>query len=250
VSTAAEPQATPILDVAGIGKRYGGIVAVDNVSFQVRRGVATGLIGPNGAGKTTIFDLLTGFQRADQGTVSFEGRSISNLAAHKISRLGVGRTFQSVRGFAKLTVLENLKIADGYGGGAAAGVDGAAERVARALAFVEMEEHAHKLVGSLSYGQRKLVELAMVMVQQPKLILLDEPVAGVNPGLAERLGQILSRLIASGVSLLLVEHNIRFVTGLCTHVVVMAAAKILVAGSPDEIMKNPQVLEAFLGSDH
>jgi ABC-type branched-subunit amino acid transport system ATPase component len=132
------------------------------------------------------------------------------------------------------------------GGGASA----AAERVARALAFVEMEEHAEKLVGSLSYGQRKLVELAMVMVQRPKLILLDEPVAGVNPGLAERLGEILSRLIASGVSLLLVEHNIRFVTGLCTHVVVMAAARTLVAGTPEEIMKNPQVLEAFLGSDH
>jgi branched-chain amino acid transport system ATP-binding protein len=250
VSPAATARATPILDVASIGKRYGGIVAVDGVSFEVQRGVATGLIGPNGAGKTTIFDLLTGFQRADQGTIRFEGQTITGLAPHKISRLGMGRTFQSVRGFAKLSVLENLKIADGFGAGAAAGLGGADERVARALAFVEMDEHAQIPVGSLSYGQRKLVELAMVMVQRPKLILLDEPVAGVNPGLAERLSQILSRLIASGISLLLVEHNIRFVTGLCTHVVVMAAAKILAAGTPDEIMKNPQVLEAFLGSDH
>ena len=242
-------QATPILDVACIGKRYGGIVAVEDVLFQVRRGIATGLIGPNGAGKTTIFDLLTGFQRADKGTISFEGRLITNLAAHKISRLGMGRTFQSVRGFAKLSVIENLRIAEGYSASAVVSSGEADERIARALALVEMNEHAQKLVGSLSYGQRKLVELAMVLVQQPKLILLDEPVAGVNPGLAERLGEILSRLVASGVSLLLVEHNISFVTRLCTHVVVMAAARILTAGTPDEIMKNPQVLEAFLGSD-
>ena len=247
MTLAAATQLEPVLDVAGIGKRYGGIVAVDGVSFQVRRGIATGLIGPNGAGKTTIFDLLTGFQRADRGTVSFEGLPITHLAAHKISRLGVGRTFQSVRGFGKLNVLDNIRIADIYGAG---GEGASEERVARALAFVEMEPHANKPVASLSYGQRKLVELAMVMVQQPRLILLDEPVAGVNPGLAERLKEILSKLINTGISLLLVEHNIRFVTSLCAHVVVLAAARVLAEGTPDQIMQNSDVLEAFLGSDH
>ena len=246
VSAAARSLSAPILEVEGVGKRYGGIVAVDDVSFQVRRGLATGLIGPNGAGKTTVFDLLTGFQRVDRGTIRFGGQAITNLAAHKISRLGIGRTFQSVRGFGKLSVRDNIKIADAYGAG-----DGVSmERVEQALAIVEMEPHANKPFSSLSYGQRKLIELAMVLVQQPKLILLDEPVAGVNPGLAERLSGILSKLIESGISLLVVEHNIRFVTGLCAHIIVLAAARVLIEGAPDDIMKNADVLEAFLGSDH
>ncbi len=244
-ATTTEPSA-PILDVVGVSKRYGGIVAVDGVSFQVRRGIAAGLIGPNGAGKTTVFDLLTGFQRVDRGTIRFDGNAITNIATHKISKMGIGRTFQSVRGFGKLSVLDNIKVADAYGAGNGVSM----ERVEQALAIVEMEPHANKPLGSLSYGQRKLIELAMVLVQQPKLILLDEPVAGVNPGLAERLSDILSKMIKGGISLLLVEHNIRFVTGICAHVIVLAAARVLAEGSPDEIMKNAAVLEAFLGSDH
>ncbi|WP_210485459.1 ABC transporter ATP-binding protein [Microvirga antarctica] len=238
----------PILEVSGIGKRYGGIVAVEDVSFKVKRGIATGLIGPNGAGKTTVFDMLTGMQRADRGSIRFEGQTITNLASHKISRLGIGRTFQSVRVFGNLSVLENLNIAEANS--AAPARHGATDRVHRALALVEMEEHAGKPAGALSYGQRKLVELAMVLVQEPRLIMLDEPVAGVNPGLVERLSDILRRLIDSGISLLLVEHNIRFVTGLCDHIVVLAAARMLADGTPEEIMRNPDVLEAFLGSDH
>jgi branched-chain amino acid transport system permease protein len=246
VSAATSPD--PILTVSGICKRYGGIVAVDDVSFDVRRGIATGLIGPNGAGKTTVFDMLTGMQRTDSGSIRFEGTPIATLPAHRISRLGVGRTFQSVRVFGRLSVAENVRIADRYGRNA--GSAGAAERVAEALAFVEIDAHADKPAGSLSYGQRKLVELAMILVQSPKLILLDEPVAGVNPGLIERLGDILRRLIARGMTLLLVEHNIAFVTSLCEHIVVLAAARTLATGAPDAILKNPDVLEAFLGSDH
>lgn len=248
VSAASGAAPPPILEVSGIGKRYGGIVAVDEVSFDVRRGIATGLIGPNGAGKTTVFDMLTGMQRADRGTIRFEGAPITHMAPHRISRLGIGRTFQSVRVFGRLSVRENVRIADTYARRHAH--HGAAERIDRALAFVEIDTHADAPAGSLSYGQRKLVELAMVLVQEPKLIMLDEPVAGVNPGLIERLSEILSRLIADGVSLLLVEHNISFVTGLCEHIVVLAAARTLADGTPDEIMQNPDVLEAFLGSDH
>lgn len=240
--------ASVILDVAGIGKRFGGIVAVDDVSFKVQRGIATGLIGPNGAGKTTVFDMLTGMQRSDTGSVTFDGQAITRMRPHQISQLGIGRTFQSVRVFGKLSVLENVRIADRYG--SRGGLHGWQDRVARALAFVEIEEHADKPAGSLSYGQRKLVELAMVLVQEPMLIMLDEPVAGVNPGLVERLSAILRKLIDQGVSLLLVEHNISFVTGLCDHIVVLAAARTLAEGTPAQIMANPDVLEAFLGSDH
>jgi branched-chain amino acid transport system ATP-binding protein len=195
-----------------------------------------------------VFDLLTGIQRADSGVVLFGGRPITHLSAHRISRLGIGRTFQSVRVFGRLSVRENVRIAEAHG--RHGGQPGGGDRVSSAIAFVEMDPHADKLAGSLSYGQRKLVELAMVLAQAPTLIMLDEPVAGVNPGLIERLGEMLRKLTAGGVSLLLVEHNIRFVTGLCEHIVVLAAARTLVEGTPAQIMANPDVLEAFLGPDH
>lgn len=239
---------TPILSVAGLGKRFGGIVAVDDVSFSVRRGAVTGLIGPNGAGKTTVFDLLTGMQRPDAGTVLFDGTPVTRLPAHKISRLGIGRTFQSVRVFGRLSVRDNVRIAERNG----ARVDAirSEDRVMAAIEFVEMGDHAAVPAARLSYGQRKLVELAMVLVQAPKLIMLDEPVAGVNPGLIDRLADIFRRLIADGITILLVEHNIRFVTDLCEHIVVLASARTLVEGTPRDIMANPDVLEAFLGSEH
>jgi ABC-type branched-subunit amino acid transport system ATPase component len=238
----------PILSVEGLGKRFGGIIAVDDVSFSVRRGAVTGLIGPNGAGKTTVFDLLTGMQQPDTGAVRFDGTPVTRLPAHKISRLGIGRTFQSVRVFGRLSVHDNIRIAERNG--ARAGEPEPEHRVAAALEFVEMSDHATVPAARLSYGQRKLVELAMVLAQAPKLILLDEPVAGVNPGLIERLAGMLRRLVADGISILLVEHNIRFVTELCEHIVVLASARTLVEGTPREIMESPDVLEAFLGSEH
>ena len=236
---------TPLLEVAGVSKRFGGIVAVDGVSFDVARGTATGLIGPNGAGKTTLFNLLSGIDAPDRGVVRYDGRSIQGLPAHRVARLGVGRTFQSVRVFGEMTVRENLQIADRNG--AHRGTPGFEQRLASALAFVDMERHEHAMAVRLSYGQRKLVELAMVMIQNPQLILLDEPVAGVNPVLIEQIGGLLAALVRDGRTLLIVEHNIPFVTSLCEHVVVMANGGVLAMGDGASIQRDPAVLEAFLG---
>jgi ABC-type branched-subunit amino acid transport system ATPase component len=234
-----------LLEIEAVRRHFGGIAAVDGVSFSVAAGMATGLIGPNGAGKTTLFNLLSGVDRPDRGEIRFEGRRISGMGAHQVARLGVGRTFQSVRIFADMSVRENLAIADlnaAHGGSA-----GAAGRIAEALACVDMARHIEAQAGLLSYGQRKLVELAMVLVQKPKLILLDEPVAGVNPVLTETIGSILGGLVSRGQTLLIVEHNIPFVTVLCQRVIVMTNGQLLADGSGEEIRQDERVLEAFLG---
>ena len=234
-----------LLEATGLSRAFGGIHAVENVSFAIAPGEVTGVIGPNGAGKTTLFNLLSGVDRADSGRVAFQGQRIDGLSATRVNRMGIGRTFQSVRVFGDMTVRENLRIADLNG--AHAGMPGAPARIAEALQFVDMAPHVDANAGLLSYGQRKLVELAMVLVQEPKLILLDEPVAGVNPVLVEKIGSILSRLAQRGQTLLVVEHNIPFVTKLCRRVIVMANGGILAQGSAAEIQSDARVLEAFLG---
>ena len=230
-----------LLEATGVSRAFGGIHAVENVSFAIAGGEVTGLIGPNGAGKTTLFNLLSGVDRPGAGQVTFEGRRIDGLSATRVNRMGIGRTFQSVRVFGDMTVRENLRVADLNG--AQAGTP----RITEALEFVDMAPHIDAVAGLLSYGQRKLVELAMVLVQAPKLILLDEPVAGVNPVLVEKIGGILSRLAERGQTLLVVEHNIPFVTKLCRRVIVMANGGILAQGSAAEIQSDARVLEAFLG---
>ena len=244
VSGRAEQPA--MLEVAGVRRHFGGIVAVEDVSFDVRAGMATGLIGPNGAGKTTLFNLMTGIDRPDRGEVRFEGRRISDMPSHKVSHLGIARTFQSVRVFGDMSVRENLQIADINARlGGSSGLD---DRIAQALEQVDMSHMIDKDAGMLSYGQRKLVELAMVLIQKPKLILLDEPVAGVNPVLTEEIGAILGKLVEAGQTLLIVEHNIPFVVALCQRVIVMANGSLLADGSGAQIQQDERVLEAFLGA--
>ena len=230
-----------LLEATGLSRAFGGIHAVENVSFAIAAGEVTGLIGPNGAGKTTLFNLLSGVDRPGAGQVTFDGRRIDGLSATRVNRLGIGRTFQSVRVFGDMTVRENLRVADLNRAHAGA------PRITEALEFVDMGPHVDAVAGLLSYGQRKLVELAMVLVQAPKLILLDEPVAGVNPVLVEKIGSILSRLAERGQTLLVVEHNIPFVTKLCRRVIVMATGGVLAQGSAAEIQNDARVLEAFLG---
>ena len=237
----------PLLKVTGASRSFGGIRAVHDVSFAIAPRAVTGLIGPNGAGKTTVFNLLSGIDRPDAGEVSFEGRRIDGLSASRISGLGIGRTFQSVRVFGDMSVRENLRVADMNG--AKRGAPGAEARIADALHFVDMGAHSHATAGLLSYGQRKLVELAMVLVQAPKLILLDEPVAGVNPVLVDKIGSILTKLAERGQTLLVVEHNIPFIARLCQRIIVMANGAILTEGSADEVQKDARVLEAFLGGE-
>ena len=241
----ARAAATPLLEVLGVSRTFGGIVAVDDVTFSIQTGAATGLIGPNGAGKTTLFNLLSGIDRPDAGEVRYQRERIDQLPAHRVTRLGIGRTFQSVRVFGDMTVRENLQVADMSG--AQGRVPGVERRIGEALDFVDMSPHVHAHAGLLSYGQRKLIELAMVLVQAPRLILLDEPVAGVNPVLTEKIGRILADLVRRGQTLLVVEHNVPFVTHLCERVIVMANGGVLADGSPEAIQQDSRVLEAFLG---
>jgi ABC-type branched-subunit amino acid transport system ATPase component len=248
-SAATAPVVTsppPLLEIVGVRRSFGGIVAVDGVTFSVRPGAATGLIGPNGAGKTTLFNLLSGIDRPDAGEVRYAQSRIDRLSAHRVARLGIGRTFQSVRVFGEMSVRENLCVADMNG--SRGGTPGTEARIAEALDIVDMRAHLEAFAGLLSYGQRKLVELAMVLVQAPRLILLDEPVAGVNPVLTDKIGSILAGLVRRGQTLLVVEHNIPFVTSLCERIIVMANGGVLADGTPEAIQADQRVLEAFLGS--
>jgi ABC-type branched-subunit amino acid transport system ATPase component len=238
--------ASPILEVAGVSKRFGGVVAVDQVSFNVAAGTAVGLIGPNGAGKTTLFDLLSGFELSDSGTIRFAGHAIERALPHNTARLGMGRTFQSVRVFASMSVRENLRVAHMYG--RKANERGFEERAAEILAFVSLTQHSESIAGSLSYGQRKLVELGMVLITDPMLILLDEPVAGVNPAMTNEIARLLQELVGRGLTLLVVEHNLPFVTRVCADIIVMANGGLLMRGSGADIQRDPRVLEAFLGA--
>jgi ABC-type branched-subunit amino acid transport system ATPase component len=238
--------APPILQVAGLCKRFGGVVAVDQVSFDIVAGTAVGVIGPNGAGKTTLFNLLSGFEIADSGRICFVGQSIERALPHRTARLGMGRTFQSVRVFAAMTVRENLRVAHMHGRAERSG--DFEERANEILAFIGLTPHANSMAGSLSYGQRKLLEIAMVLITDPLLILLDEPVAGVNPGLIEEIERLLRQLVGRGLTLLVVEHNLAFIARVCADVIVMANGAVLTRGSGAEIQGNPRVLEAFLGA--
>jgi ABC-type branched-subunit amino acid transport system ATPase component len=237
---------SPILEVVGISKRFGGVVAVDQVSFSIAAGRAVGLIGPNGAGKTTLFNLLSGFEISDSGTIRFAGHAIERGLPHNTARLGIGRTFQSVRVFASMRVRENLRIAHMYG--RKANERRFEERAAEILAFVGLTQHGESIAGSLSYGQRKLVELGMVLITDPMLILLDEPVAGVNPAMINEIERLLQELVGRGLTLLVVEHNLPFVTRVCADIIVMSNGGLLMRGGSPDIQRDPRVLEAFLGA--
>lgn len=234
-----------ILSAHSLSCRFGGMLAVDDVSFDVDTGSSVGIIGPNGAGKTTLFNLISGFVKPTTGTVFFRGKTLASERAHWIARAGIGRTFQTVRVFDELSVLDNLAVADFL-----ATVPGAGhfpERAQEVLEFVAMSHFAGHQAGDLSYGQKKLVELAMVLINRPSIILLDEPVAGVNPVLIHQIADVLRRLQAQGLTLVVVEHNVPFVTDICDTVIVMANGQKLVEGTGAEVQEDTRVLEAFLG---
>jgi neutral amino acid transport system ATP-binding protein len=240
-----------LLEVEGVSKRFGGVVAVDGCSLAVPAGAITGLIGPNGSGKTTLFNLITGFIPMDRGTVRFKTRSIGGLGPDRIYGLGIGRTFQLARIFPRLTALENMLVPVRRAG--FAGLISHAQqknekaRAMEMLEFMEISHVAGALGGALSYGQRKLLELAAVMMAAPDLVLLDEPAGGVNPALLERIADHIRRLNAQGVTFLLVEHNMGFVMKLCHDVVVLHQGRPIASGKPEAVRANPAVLDAYLG---
>ncbi len=249
---AAPPQPVrPLLEIEGLARRFGGVTAVDGCSFGVREGSLTALIGPNGSGKTTVFNLVTGMMRADGGAIRLDGRRIDGMLPWDRAYLGLGRTFQITRLFPQMTVLENVVAplrgfrwrdlaADAVGGPEA-------RRAEELLGFVGMADFSHQPAWRLSFGQQKLVELAQTLMLEPRLILLDEPAGGVNPGMIDRMCDLIRELNRGGVTFLIVEHNMPVVLDLCDPILVMARGAVIAEGAPREIQSDRGVLEAYLG---
>jgi neutral amino acid transport system ATP-binding protein len=232
-----------LLRTEGVHKSYGGVRALDDCTVEIRQGEVAGLIGPNGSGKTTLFNVITGYAKADGGEVYLDGRRITNIAPDKVFALGIGRTFQLTRIFASLTVMENMLVASKHGRAAAR------KRAMEQLEFVGIAGHHAALAGTLSYGQRKLLELAYVLVAEPAIVLLDEPAGGVNLTLVNQIANRIRELNAAGVTFLIVEHNMEFVMGLCDQVTVLDSGTVVAAGPPGIVRTDRRVLDAYLGED-
>jgi len=240
-----------LLEAQGVSKAFGGIRALDTCSISVEQGSITGLIGPNGSGKTTLFNVMTGYERVDSGQVLFQGKTITNTSPDKVFRLGMGRTFQLTRIFPRLTVLENLHVAaqrqDLKGLLSRWSSTHEQERALALLEFVGLTSLKDMAAGNLSYGQKKLLEFAFVLIAEPQVILLDEPAGGINPTMINELRERIRTLNRRGVTFLVVEHNMEFVMGLCDPVMVMHRGARIAEGTPAEVRANPAVLEAYLG---
>jgi len=240
-----------LLEAQSICRAFGGIQALDACSMSVEQGTITGLIGPNGSGKTTLFNVMTGYERVDSGHICFQGQRITNKTPDSVFHLGIGRTFQLTRVFSRLTVLENMHVAVQRNN-----VKGLfsrwssiheQQRALELLEFVGLQALKDQSAGTLSFGQKKLLEFAFVLIAEPRVILLDEPVGGVNPSMINYLADRIRTLNERGVTFLVVEHNMEFVMELCHKVMVMHRGTKIAEGTPKEVRSSPAVLEAYLG---
>jgi branched-chain amino acid transport system ATP-binding protein len=245
----------PVLKVTGLKKAYGAIQAVGGVSFEVRPGEIFGVIGPNGSGKTTLFNSMLGQITPDEGKIELNGQDVTTLGPLELNRLGVGRTFQTLQVFGKMTVRDNLIVAAQEHQGTllsrmfAPGDSGLGDKADALIEQFHISHVADKKAGELSYGQQKLVDIAMAFMSDPDLVLLDEPCAGVNPALVGGISKLLKELNQSRKgSFVVIEHNMDFVMELCHRIMVMVEGEVLAIGTPAEIRANKQVLDAYLGN--
>lgn len=245
----------PLLQVTGLKKAYGAIQAVGGVSFEVMPGEIFGVIGPNGSGKTTMFNSVLGQITPDAGKIELNGRDITGLSPLQLNHRGVGRTFQTLQVFGKMSVRDNLIVAAQEHQGSmfsrmfAPGDSNLGDKADELIDLFRIQHVAHKKAGELSYGQQKLVDIAMAFMSEPDLVLLDEPCAGVNPSLVGGISTLLKQLNQTRKgSFVVIEHNMDFVMDLCHRILVMVEGQVMAIGTPDEIRANKQVLDAYLGS--
>ena len=254
-------QPEPILKIEGLCRDFGGVKAVHNLCCGVTEGEITAMIGPNGAGKTTAFNLVTGLLPVSMGKIYFDERNITDLPPHRIAALGIGRTFQNIRIFPNMTVLENVMVGvhtrSRKGMFASAfrlpGVSGEErfirESAMQQLHFVDLDNKAHAKAGSLAFGQQRILEIARSLAAHPRLLLLDEPAAGLNSQETIRLGRLIQEILNTGVTVFIVEHDMELVMNISHTIIVLNNGCLIAHGTPSEVQKNPEVIVAYLGED-
>ena len=248
-----------LLKIKNVYKRFDGVIALDGCSFDVKEGEILGLIGPNGSGKTTMFNLISGIYDPDNGQIELKGEDVIDLDCYEISQLGISRTFQLIRLFPRLTVMDNMLIAQKYVHGekfwpqllkkkhVKEEEKAKIERAMQLLRLVNLHEKVNDLAENLSYGQQKLLEIVRAVVSDPQILLLDEPIAGVNPTMTKQILDLIKNLNKKGMTIVIIEHNMNVMMKFCDRIVVLDNGKEIASGRPGQIKKNKKVIEAYLG---